>query len=245
MPTQKTFKRRVRARMTKTGESYTTARHQLVRKGDPATGAPESSAPATTDEPATAEETITAADTLQSDLLTSDEAMVRGSGKGHAAWFALLDAWGATGQRHTRIATWLREEQGVPGWWAQNITVAYERARGMRGKHQMADGFSIAVTRTVGADAIRALGAFTDPDVRRRWLPDARMEPRPTRARGTARFDWADPPSRVVVTVVVKAPDRTIVALGHEKLPDAATAERFKASWRTSLGALKRVLEED
>ena len=32
MPTQKLFKRRVRARMTKTGESYTAARRQLLRK---------------------------------------------------------------------------------------------------------------------------------------------------------------------------------------------------------------------
>ena len=32
MPTQKVFKQRVRARMAKTGEAYTTARHQLLRK---------------------------------------------------------------------------------------------------------------------------------------------------------------------------------------------------------------------
>ena len=232
MPTQKTFKRRVRARMAKTGESYTSARHQLARKGE--------SAP---DEPAT-EPAPAADETSTADLhLTSDEAMVRGSGRGHADWFARLDAWGATGRRHTQIATWLREEQAVPGWWAQSVTVAYERARGMRGRHQMADGFSIAVSRTVGADVTRALEAFTDPDVRRRWLPETGMEQRPTRAVGTARFDWADPPSRLVVTVAAKAPDRTVVALAHEKLPDAASAERLKTSWRNWLDDLKRVLE--
>lgn len=32
MPTQKIFKQRVRARMAKTGEAYTTARAQLLRK---------------------------------------------------------------------------------------------------------------------------------------------------------------------------------------------------------------------
>ena len=41
MPTQKTFKQRVRTRMTKTGESYTAARHQLLRKaGEPETLCP-------------------------------------------------------------------------------------------------------------------------------------------------------------------------------------------------------------
>ena len=38
-------------------------------------------------------------------------------------WFALLDAWGATGHSHTEIARWLHETHGVPGWWSQNITV--------------------------------------------------------------------------------------------------------------------------
>ena len=34
MTTQKTFKRRVRDRMAKTGESYTAARRQLIAAGD-------------------------------------------------------------------------------------------------------------------------------------------------------------------------------------------------------------------
>jgi hypothetical protein len=229
MPTQKTFKRRVRTRMTKTGESYTSARQQLLRK----TAAAETG----TSEPASDE-------TPAADLLTSDEAMVRGSGRGHEEWFTLLDAWGATGNRHREIAAWLRETHGVPGWWAQNITVAYERTRGMRGRHEMADGFSIAVTRTVAVDAERALAAFTDAALRRRWLPEARMRQRPTRAARTARFDWAEPPSRVVVTVGVKGADKSTVGVAHEKLPDAESAERLKISWRTWLGALKTVVEE-
>ena len=55
-----------------------------------------------------------------------------GTGRSHAEWFALLDAWGATEHTHTEIARWLSETQGIPGWWTQNITVNYERARGMR-----------------------------------------------------------------------------------------------------------------
>ena len=88
-----------------------------------------------------------------SELLMSDEAMRRGSGRGHAEWFALLDAWSATERTHAAIADWLRTEHGVGSWWTQSITVAYERARGMRGLHEMTDGFSVSVTRTVGVDA--------------------------------------------------------------------------------------------
>jgi len=227
MPTQKTFKRRIRARMTKTGESYTAARRQLLHKViDPASH--------DADEP-TAEP--------RDAFVVSDDAMLRATGRGHAEWFSLLDAWGATDHGHTEIARWLGETHDVPGWWTQNITVAYERARGMRARHQMSDGYSVSVTRTVGVDAARALEAFTSASLRGRWLPGASMRQRSTHAALSARFDWSDPPSRVVVTVVVKSDDKVVVAVTHERVPDAASAERLKAAWREWLSALKALLE--
>ena len=89
------------------------------------------------------------------------------------------------------------------------------------------------------ADAERALAAFTTPALRNRWLAEAPITPRPTRAALTARFDWADPPSRIVVNVAPKAPGKVLVAVAHERLPDAEAADRLKAAWRESLGALK------
>jgi uncharacterized protein YndB with AHSA1/START domain len=240
MPTQKVFKQRVRTRMIKTGESYTTARRQLIAK------APESRA--TEPEPApppAAEPTPTSAvpGPTEASNLVSDESMRRASGHGHEHWFALLDAWNATDRTHTEIARWVHEAQGVDGWWAQNITVAYERARGMRRPGQMADGFQVAVTRTVNVDADWLFAALTDPKLRAGWLP-AEMRQRPTRAALTARFDWADPTSRVVIQVLPKGPAKATVALQHEQLPDADAAARFKTQWRAWLGQLKAVLEQ-
>lgn len=238
MPTQKLFKKRVRARMTKTGESYTAARRQLLRK-------------ATEPEPTTDRESGQAtpqivpapAPVIPSDaLLVADEAMIRATGKGHAAWFAILDAWGASDHTHTEIARSLKETQGTPGWWTQNITVAYERARGMRARHQQADGYSISVTRTIESDPERALEAFTSAPFRGQWLPEQPMTPRATRAAMTARFDWSDPTSRVVVNVVPKG-DKAVVAVTHERIPEAEAAERLKAAWRGWLGELKALLE--
>lgn len=245
MPTQKIFKRRVRARMTKTGESYTAARRQLLLKtADAPEAVPSKSAPDLPD-PGPAASAPTAAPTSvdEAGLLTSDVSMRRRTGKGHAEWFALLDGWGATGHSHTEIARWLAEAHDVPGWWTQNITVAYERARGMRARHQMRDGYSISVTKTVAADPAAALGAFTDLAIRERWLPNAPMEQRPTRAVLAARFDWADPSSRVVVGVARKGPDKVTVAVAHERIADAAAAERLKTYWRERLAELKTVLE--
>jgi uncharacterized protein YndB with AHSA1/START domain len=226
MPTQKVFKQRVRARMTKTGESYTAARRQLLDKtGDPAAAGVD-------------ESTVAAPE-----LLTSDDAMRRGTGRGHEEWFALLDAWGATDRKHPEIARWLRETHDVSGWWAQGITVDYERARGLRAPHQTGAGFSISVTRTIAASPEQALAAFTSAAIRRRWLPDAPMRQRPTRAALSARFDWSEPASRVVVNVVPKGADKTVVAVAHEQLPDAEAADRLKVAWRQSLGELKAVLQ--
>ncbi len=242
MPTQKTFKHRVRTRMIKTGESYTAARHQLLKKAaepDAAAPAPDEStaalAPANgpTEAPA------------PGDFGVSDEAMLARTGRRHAAWFALLDDWGATDHDHTEIARWLGEVQGVPPWWTQSITVSYERARGMRGRHEMRDGFSISASRTVAAGPERALAAFTGEAARRRWLPDAALTPRPTRARLTARFDWPEPASRVVVSIVPRGADRSTVTVTHERIRDAAAAEGLKRAWKGWLGELKAVLEGD
>ena len=235
MPTQKVFKQRVRARMQKTGEAYTTAREQLLRKAardpDAVDGqapelGPDSGVVASGGEPEAAP------------TLTSDEAMIRGSGRSHAEWFALLDAWDGTARRHPELARWLRETHAVPGWWAQNITVAYERARGIRRVGQMADGFQVAVTRTVGADAERTLAAFVEAAERAAWLPQP-MTQRPTRAALTARFDWPDPASRVVVALTRRPDGRTVVSITHEKLPDADAAERYRTAWRHWLDALR------
>jgi len=235
---QKSLKRRVRARMAKTGERYTSARRQVLAK---ATTEPVAEPPAALPEPETRA-------TTTSDLAaysTSDEAMRKATGRTHAEWFALLDAWGATDHTHTEIAGWLSSAHGAPSWWRQAITVDYERARGLRGRHQMADGFSVSVTRTVAVPPERALAAFGDDAILRRWLPGAPMAPRPTRAKLTARFDWSDPPSRVVVNVAAKGSDRSIVAVTHERLPDAAIADRVKAGWRDRLGHLKAFLETE
>jgi hypothetical protein len=223
MPTQKTFKRRVRARMAKTGESYAAARHQLLRKATSAsdpTPAPE--AP---------------------DLPTSDDAAVRATGRRYDDWFRLLDAWGGTERRHPEIAHWLVSEHGVNGWWSQSITVAYERARGMRALHQMPDGFAVAATRTIAVGPERLLAAFTDDAARAKWLPGVAVRRRRTTAAGTARFDWPDPPSRLIVMVDPRGPGSSRVAIQHEKLADADAAAREKAAWRERLATLKSMLE--
>lgn len=222
MTTQKTFKRRVRARAAKTGEAYSAARTQLLRKA----------------------EVTTPPKPLDPVELTgmSDEAMIRGSGRSIREWVEILDRWGGTEHRHTEIARWLVAEHGIGGWWAQSVTVAYERARGMRATNERPDGFTVSISKTVGVPAERVSEAFTDAALRQRWLPDAPIRERTAQSGRSARFDWDDPPSRLLLYILPKEA-KTQVTLQLEKLPDAPSMERLRAFWRGRLAALKALLE--
>ena len=61
----------------------------------------------------------------------SDEAVKAATGKDWSQWHAFLDASGAAEKSHKQIALDLHAA-GVPGWWAQMVTVGYERMIGRR-----------------------------------------------------------------------------------------------------------------
>ena len=87
-----------------------------------------------------------------------DDAVRDATGRGRDEWFALLDAAGAQRWKHRDIANWLATEQHVDPWWTQNVTVAYEQARGIRRPGQRQDGtFEVGVTRTVDLEKTAAL----------------------------------------------------------------------------------------
>lgn len=219
MTTQKSFKHAVRERMAKTGERYTAARSQLLPDEDEA---------------------------LAYRPAMSPDAVRRATGRDWDEWFAALDEWGATGHEHKAIATWLREEHGVPGWWAQNVTVEYERARGLRSLGSGRDGlFSVGASRTVAVPVERLYAAFVDPELRKRWLPGDRVRERKLLPPRSARFDWEDGGTRLVVGFEAKGPSKSHVALSHERVPDDEVAAELKAYWRERLTELKALLEAE
>ncbi len=89
----------------------------------------------------------------------SDDAVAAKTGRVWRDWFAELDRAGADGWDHKTIARHLRSGYGLEPWWSQTVTVAYERARGLRDKHEKADGYEIQVERTVDGSYRRMCGA--------------------------------------------------------------------------------------
>jgi hypothetical protein len=176
--------------------------------------------------------------------LTSEEAVRRGTGRGWEEWLRLLDAWDAAGRKHGEIAAWLMAEHGVDSWWSQTITVEYERARGLRAPGGGRDGmFEISASKTVAVPVERLFAAFVDAELRERWLPGAVLRERTSQPGRSARFDWEDGSTRLVVGFTAKGDAKSQAALVHERLPDAGAAERAKSYWRERLTTLKEVLE--
>jgi len=175
---------------------------------------------------------------------TGDEAVRQATGRKRDEWFALLDRWGGTTQQHREIAAWLMREHGVGSWWAQTLTVHYERARGLRPPGGSRDGtFTVNASTTVGVPVKRLFKAFIDERLRSRWLPGAPMRERRSQPERSARFDWKDDATRVNVGFVAKGEARSQAALSHERLPDAEAARKARAYWRGRMTALKALLE--
>jgi hypothetical protein len=222
MTQQRTFKRRVRERMAKTGESYTAARRMLIAAGD----RPEASGG-------------------EFVPLVAEERVVEATGRGWQEWLAILDEWGAASHTHTEIARWLREEHGVDGWYSQTLTVGFERARGLRAPGERPDGFAVSVTRTIAVSVERLYDSFVDARLRERWLPGAELRERTATEPRSARYDWEDGATRVIVGFDAMGAAKSRIALSHERLPDADAAEEMKLWWRERLTELKARLEGD
>lgn len=168
----------------------------------------------------------------------------RATGRTREEWFTLLDSWGAAGRGFREISGWLVDEQALSKWWAQKLIVEYEESRGLRSPGARPNGtFEVSASKTVHAPVGLLFDLVVDGRRRRRWLPDARMSLRSCRPGRSARFDWEDGPTRVNVGFIAKGPTKSTIAVAHENLPDARTAETTKAMWRERLAELGALLE--
>jgi uncharacterized protein YndB with AHSA1/START domain len=131
----------------------------------------------------------------------------------------------------------------VDGWYSQSITLGYERARGIRAPGERPDGFVAGASRTVAVPVERLFEAWEDDGAREGWLPGADLRVRTATAPKSARYDWEDGTTRVIVTFERADDAKGRVFVSHERLPDADTAEAMKAFWRERLVALKAQLE--
>jgi uncharacterized protein YndB with AHSA1/START domain len=225
MPTNKDFKRLVRGRMQKTGEAYTTARAQLLKQKSSRAVA---SAPAAPDYARLAGR--------------SDAILKEKTGCDWERWVKALDRAKAYTWPHREIAKYVMEKYRIPGWWAQTVTVGYERIKGLRAVGQRRDGsFEANKSKTFAVPLARLYGAFHNSRIRGRWLAGIDLKVRTATREKSMRISWPDHTSVVVGFTRIGA-GKSQVAVQHEKLPDKAAATRMKQYWGERFNALNELL---
>ena len=265
MTKDKAQKQAIRNRMAKTGEHYTTARHFLLDLHRLEQGDLPSPTPLSSDEQPDAAGPVSSLgeeDGAPADLISnaaapaaettlparvvepgvSDAAVQRATGKCWDEWFALLDAWDGTTHNHAEIARHVYETYGIEGWWAQNVTVGYERARGMRALHERPDGFSASASKTFPIPVEGLFAAFVEQDERRRWLKVVELRLRTSQPPKSARFDVLPGETRLAITFIAKGPQKAAAQLQGERLVDAEDVGRWKAFWKEQLALLATYL---
>ncbi|MFN2556135.1 MAG: hypothetical protein ABR592_04570 [Nitriliruptorales bacterium] len=214
MTRNESFKRRTRARMAKTGDKYGAARRVLIEQA----GNRE-------------------ARSWVSDPGHSDAIILSNTGRSWDEWRDLINAWPGHEQGHSAVASWVQGEHGVDGWWAQAVTVGWERITGRRLPHQMADGTFTAnrsATITIDVPALREM--LLDDDGRADLFPG--LDPQ-LRSRPTAKNIRVGVGGGVAeIAVVPRGDGRATITVAHAKLASPEEVAHWKAYWADWLRAL-------
>jgi hypothetical protein len=220
MTQQKDFKRLVRARMQKTGESYTTARLHVVKK---------------------TEETPEKPDYAKLAGM-SDEKVAKATGCDWEKWVYVLDRAHAAEMSHRDLARHIRDKYQTPDWWTQTVAVGYERIRGLRARGQQRSGtWAINKSKTLPVSMAALFAAFRDARKRRKWL-DAKLTVRTATPNKSMRIAWEDG-TAVDIGFYPRGAAKSQVALSHRLLASKADADRMRVFWTERLAALAGMLQ--
>jgi uncharacterized protein YndB with AHSA1/START domain len=170
------------------------------------------------------------------------QAVLKATGRAWDDWLKVLDRAGAKSMAHKDIATLLSRKFSVPGWWCQMVTVGYEQARGLRVRHETAQGFRAQASKTVGVDVHKLFAAWSDGRQRNRWLPGAALEIRRETEPKSMRVTWGKGED-LDLNFYAKGPGKSLVQVQHGKLANEAAVKRSKAFWTAALERLKAQLE--
>lgn len=244
MTRARALKQLIRARAARTGERYTAARRHVLKDLESRTA---STTAAMAPKPAVSKTAASSTGTM------SDAKSREKTGHGLDHWFEVLDRFGAVEKGHTAAARHLSDDLGVDGWYAQGITVSYERARGLRAANQRLDGhYEVSVSKALPATMPEIVKAIADPRRRRTWIGGVDRELAgaiaAAFARGSkgfvvrpdklarVRFAWGA--TTVQFYVTPKPGGKSTLVAVNAKLGKAGMVDERRALWRTALNAL-------
>jgi hypothetical protein len=252
MPKNKDLKRRVRTRMSKTGESYTAARSRVVgrdthrvvgRDTHRVVGRDTHRVVGRDTHRVVGRDTHGALDTRDlADIAGMSNAAVKAkTGRTWRQWVAVLDKAGAAKKQHPEIARHLAEVHELSGWWSQTVTVSYERIRGLREKGQGRDGiYVVNKSKTYPVPVAELYRAFSARG-RKHWLGAISLRVKSASVDKSMRITWEDGTS-VNAYFTAKDSSKSQVQIQHRDLAKKSEVARVRADWTNRLASLGRFL---
>jgi uncharacterized protein YndB with AHSA1/START domain len=201
-----------------------------------------------------------------------DDTMRRSTGKTLSEWALVIRDHGMGERAHKDIADFLHAEHGVSYWWAQEVTVEYERSVGRRVPGQTADGtFQVGVSRTITTSPTDLWSLLNSPTGIAQLLSQdqagsaaagdfgALASLAATTTEGLVvrtttfvqeshvRLQWKMPgwiAHSVLEIRVGSAPrNRAVLTFHHEKLPSADARELMRNRWKALADRIAELLE--
>jgi hypothetical protein len=167
----------------------------------------------------------------------SDASVKAKTGKDWNGWFAALDKAGAAKLDHKSIAALIAEKYGIPGWWCQK----YERARGLRARHQTTDGFTVSASKTIGVSLPKLYAATANAAQRKKWFPQGAFEPSSQTKDKYLNGSW-NGSARLNIGFYAKGGNKSQIALQVSKLSKEADVELERQAWKAALSRLQTML---
>ena len=200
--------------------------------------------------------------TNRSDHAIDEATCKAATGKTLKEWFAELDAIDGIKKGRRECVNHINAT-AKDAWWPTTIYVEYERHHGILKKDGLAEGYTICVTKTIGAPVAKTYGVWTDPkrfaeffgDNGRQDLSEVGSIACDAGCRGVfsrirpekdLRFTWQHPGCTAPTTVDVQFQDnkgKTLMNVMTSRIQSRDEADGLRNAWTDALNKLKAISE--
>ena len=180
----------------------------------------------------------------------SEAAMVNATGHGKEHWYPIIEelAKSASERKEITMGLWKSHDEHLSAWWAQMVTVTWERDTGQRVLNQSCFGdYQFSVSKTFAGDEHLTWAGLAGTD----WLEGMVWEEgaefttdvgkatvRAVRPGNLLRIWWhghGEAPKSVLEVQLWPKGEKCALRFQHQKLPNEEDIEPLKARWRTAL----------
>ncbi len=192
-----------------------------------------------------------------------DETYKQKTGKSLMEWVEELNSHQAVDWTHKQVVAHLISQHKLDDWWAQMITVEYEKHHGKRTLGQTQDaGFEIGAQRTFPVDATELWELLMSPEGSVLWLGDSLAIPLEKGQTFSAtgndyeirslsdgeklrlRKTSSDNTVSTIQLYVTPKKDKSTLLIHHEKLQDESMRATMKTHWHNVLDKLQSYIEK-